>query len=115
MSPQIALNRALLRRIKEGFVLGGTMWDRIQLKDIENMMRDWEGKSLKGALEDKPERKEKFLTDTGLDIKRIYTPLDLSEMNFEYSLGEMGKSLSLKFDPARPNGSAGPARGSLAS
>ena len=60
------------------------MWDRKQLKDIENVMSDWEEKCLKGALEDKPERKKKFLTDTGLDIKRVYTPLDLSEMNFEY-------------------------------
>ncbi len=61
------------------------MWDKKQLKDIENGMRDWEEKCLKEALEDKPERKERFLTDTGLDVKRVYTPLDLAEMNFDYS------------------------------
>jgi len=60
------------------------MWDRKQLKDIENEMRDWEGKYLKRVLEDKPERKKKFLTDTGLEVKHIYTPLDLSEVNFDY-------------------------------
>lgn len=60
------------------------MQDRKQLKDIENEMRDWEETCLKEALEDKPERKERFLTDTGLDVKRVYTPLDLSEMNFDY-------------------------------
>ncbi len=55
-----------------------------QPDDIENMIRDWEEKCLKAALEAKPERKQKFLTDTGLDIKRVYNPLDLSETNFEY-------------------------------
>ena len=60
------------------------MWDRKQLKDIENEMRDWEGKCLKRVLEDKPERKKRFLTDTGLEVKHIYTPLDLSEVNFDY-------------------------------
>ena len=60
------------------------MWDRKQLKDIENMMKDWEEKCLKRALEDRPERKERFLTDTGLEVKRVYTPRDLSEMDFDY-------------------------------
>jgi len=60
------------------------MWDRKQLKDIENVMKDWEEKCLKRALEDRPERKERFLTDTGLEVKRVYTPRDLSEMDFDY-------------------------------
>ncbi len=53
-------------------------------EDIENMMREWEEKRLRPALDNKPERKKKFVTDTGLDVKRLYTPLDLSETDFDY-------------------------------
>jgi len=60
------------------------MLDEQQLKEIENAIREWEEKCLYPALKDKPERKERFLTDTGLEVKRLYTPRDLSEMNFDY-------------------------------
>lgn len=61
------------------------MRDRERLKEIEDMMRTWEEKCLKLSLAGKPERKKKFLTDTGVEIKRLYTPLDLSEIDFDYS------------------------------
>ncbi len=60
------------------------MFDGEQLKNIENASKAWEEGYLKPSLQDKPERKEKFLTDTGLEIKRLYTPLDLSQVNFDY-------------------------------
>lgn len=60
------------------------MLEKERPEDIENMMREWEEKRLRPALDNKPERKKKFVTDTGLDVKRLYTPLDLSETDFDY-------------------------------
>ena len=60
------------------------MLDSERLKDLENRIRAWTEESLKPSLEDKPERKEKFLTDTGLEIKRLYDPTDLCQIDFDY-------------------------------
>ena len=38
---------------------------------------------MRPALEAQPERREKFQTDIGLKIERIYTPLDLRQINFD--------------------------------
>jgi methylmalonyl-CoA mutase N-terminal domain/subunit len=60
------------------------MWDNEKLGKIEEIKKDWEEKGLKPALETQSERREKFLTDVGLSIERIYTPLDLDQLNFDY-------------------------------
>ncbi|MDI7258336.1 MAG: methylmalonyl-CoA mutase family protein [Thermodesulfobacteriota bacterium] len=60
------------------------MWDEKDLKELEEIKKDWEEKCLKPALEDKPERKEEFLTDIGLNIERVYTPQDLYQIDFDY-------------------------------
>ncbi|MFH1382655.1 MAG: methylmalonyl-CoA mutase family protein [Chloroflexota bacterium] len=52
---------------------------------MENMVQEWEESCLKPALKNKPERKQKFVTDTGLTIKPLYTPLDLTEIGFDYA------------------------------
>ena len=36
------------------------------------------------ALNHRPERKEKFMTDIGLEVERVYTPLDLQQVHFDY-------------------------------
>ena len=45
------------------------------------------------ATEKQPERKQKFQTDIGIDIKPLYTPSDLSETEFDYhqDLGQPGQ------------------------
>ena len=61
------------------------MWDAKKLKELEKTIRDWKEKCLLPDLEQKPERRERFQTDIGLDINPVYTPLDLSELDFDYS------------------------------
>jgi len=65
------------------------MWDEQKLKDLKDLRRDWEEKCLKPALEARPERMERFLTDIGAEIERVYTPLDLQQTNFDYR-GDLG-------------------------
>jgi methylmalonyl-CoA mutase N-terminal domain/subunit len=55
-----------------------------KLKEIEEILKDWEERCLKPALGTQSERRERFLTDVGLNIERVYTPLDLDRMNFDY-------------------------------
>jgi methylmalonyl-CoA mutase N-terminal domain/subunit len=60
------------------------MWDKTKLKELEKLVREWEETCLEPTLSQKPERRKKFQTDVGLEIKRLYTPLDLSERDFDY-------------------------------
>ena len=60
------------------------MWNEKKLKEIEEMLKDWEESCLKTAFDAQSERREKFLTDIGLNIGRVYTPLDLHQIDFDY-------------------------------
>jgi methylmalonyl-CoA mutase N-terminal domain/subunit len=60
------------------------MCDEKKLKELEKIKKRWEEKCLQPALTIRPERKERSSTDIGLDIERVYTPLDLHEINFDY-------------------------------
>jgi methylmalonyl-CoA mutase N-terminal domain/subunit len=57
------------------------MWNEKKIKEIK---KDWEERCLKPALDAQSERRERFLTDIGLNIERVYTPLDLARMDFDY-------------------------------
>lgn len=60
------------------------MWDEKKLKEIENIKKEWEDKCLQPALDVQPERKETFVTDVGLTVQRVYTPLDLQQVQFDF-------------------------------
>lgn len=57
------------------------MWNEKKIKEIK---KDWEERCLKPTLDAQSERRERFLTDIGLNIERVYTPLDLARMDFDY-------------------------------
>jgi len=60
------------------------MWDKKRLIQLETIRKRWEASCLGPPLKQPAERREKFQTDIGLDVKRIYTPLDLHEAEFDY-------------------------------
>jgi methylmalonyl-CoA mutase N-terminal domain/subunit len=68
----------------EEFINGLAMWDIKKLKDLDELQKDWTEKCLNPALDASPERKEEFITDIGLNIERIYTPLNLQRLCFDY-------------------------------
>ena len=51
---------------------------------LEKKLRNWEQTILDGWLKENPEKKERFTTDVGLEIGRLYTPLDLEKIGFDY-------------------------------
>ena len=70
--------------------------------------KEWEEKTLKPALEKAPEREAEFVTRRGrMPVKRIYTPLDLEEIGFDYmkDLGFSGEyPYTRGIDPAMYRG-----------
>ena len=46
-------------------------------------------KDLEKTLEKRPERKKEFINNSGVPIKRLYTPLDIGESDYISDLGSI--------------------------
>jgi len=51
---------------------------------LKRLVNSWVKDCLNPFMKRSPERKDVFDTDIGLAIERLYTPIDLSEFNFDY-------------------------------
>lgn len=60
-------------------------------KDIKRQLELWEKDIYRPAVEKKPERKEKFTTISGQDLKPLYTPDDLDGFSYLENLGFPGE------------------------
>ena len=60
------------------------MFDKEYLKKIEAEKKRWEETTLKERLAQGKEAKEVFKTDSQLEVNRLYTPLDLEAIGFDY-------------------------------
>ena len=60
-------------------------------RKIADARKNWEERKLNPALKRGKERKEKFVTSSGIEIKREYDPEDLSELDFVNDLGFPGE------------------------
>ncbi len=55
------------------------------------MKREWEKKTLKKTLDQSPERRERFITTSSRPIARLYTPIDVADLDYEKHLGFPGQ------------------------
>ena len=62
------------------------------MSDLKTSQKKWNDTVLKDFLEKTPERKEAFTTESGIPIKRLYSPLDLEDWDYESDLGFPGDS-----------------------
>jgi methylmalonyl-CoA mutase N-terminal domain/subunit len=69
----------------------GGIFDEEKLKEIEESMRRWEDTTLKRTLERHGERRKKFEGYTWREIKRVYTPLDIKDLDYDRDLGFPGE------------------------
>lgn len=53
-------------------------------KQLRTLKNEWEKGPVKDAQAQKNERKEKFQTESGIELDRLYTPLHLEAINFDY-------------------------------
>lgn len=58
---------------------------------VSQMKRDWEKTTLKKTLEQSPERRDRFITTSSRPIARLYTPIDISDLDYEEHLGFPGQ------------------------
>jgi methylmalonyl-CoA mutase N-terminal domain/subunit len=67
------------------------LWDRKALDETRIDREKWESQILEKSLERHPERASEFVTTSGMPIQRLYTPTDLSEMNYQRDTGFPGQ------------------------
>jgi methylmalonyl-CoA mutase N-terminal domain/subunit len=61
------------------------------MKQNKASLEQWENITLKKVLERSPERQEEFTTESGIPVKRLYSPLDLEGMDYDEALGYPGQ------------------------
>jgi methylmalonyl-CoA mutase N-terminal domain/subunit len=67
------------------------MFDKEKLERIRESYERWEETTLQQRLAQHPERKEKFTTVSGGEMERLYTPLDIADLDYERDLGMPGE------------------------
>jgi len=67
------------------------MFDRKKLEALRHAMETWEQEKLKETEDRVPERREQFITTSSEPVNRLYTPLDIEDMDFLRDLGLPGE------------------------
>lgn len=67
------------------------MFDKKALKKLEEEKARWEEQTLAPALKKAPERLPSFTTVSGQEVQRLYTPLNLQEIDYGQDLGFPGE------------------------
>jgi methylmalonyl-CoA mutase, N-terminal domain len=67
------------------------MFDRQKLAELQDSLDQWEQTTLKKASAALPERREKFITTSSAPINRLYTPLDIQNLDYKQDLGQPGE------------------------
>lgn len=60
-------------------------------KDLQKNLDKWNKETLEPTLAKRPERKENFTTLSDHDINRLYTPLDIEDLDYQKDLGNPGE------------------------
>ena len=67
------------------------MYDKKKLDELKNSLEKWEETNLQKALASLPERADEFITTSSEPINRLYTPLDVADMDYASDLGLPGE------------------------
>src|SRR5690606_17807136 len=67
------------------------MYDKDKLARIAEGRDRWEETTLQRASGRFPERRKEFLTTSGEPIRRLYTPLDVADLDYHNDLGFPGE------------------------
>ncbi len=69
----------------------GTLYDRESIQRVEADRTQWEATSVTEAVKRVPERFPERTTQSGMPIKRLYTPADGAQLDYERDLGFPGE------------------------
>ena len=67
------------------------MYDKDKLAELQQQQEKWEETTLQRTQARFPERKERFLTTSSEPISRLYTPLDVADLDYQADLGFPGE------------------------
>jgi len=67
------------------------MFDKEEMKKIKQLKKEWENNVVQKTLERFPERKDKFVTGSGKEVERLYTPVNLEEYDYNKELNFPGQ------------------------
>ena len=67
------------------------MYDQKKLDELKDSLERWEETSLQKALTSLPERQGQFITTSSEPINRLYTPLDVADLDYAADLGYPGE------------------------
>jgi methylmalonyl-CoA mutase N-terminal domain/subunit len=67
------------------------MYDKNKLDELSDSVKKWEETSLQKALSSLPERTDEFITTSSEPINRLYTPLDVADIDYGSDLGLPGE------------------------
>ena len=67
------------------------MYDREKMEQLRQAMEKWDEIALKRSLERLPERQDEFITTSSEPVERLYSPLDVEDMDYLADLGLPGK------------------------
>ena len=60
-------------------------------RDVAKAYQEWEDKVVKKVLARSPERKKRFQATSGIEVKRLYTPADTADLNYNEALNFPGQ------------------------
>jgi methylmalonyl-CoA mutase N-terminal domain/subunit len=67
------------------------MFDKNSLDKLKQYQKNWKETTLKKTIDHKAERKNTFITQSSVPIERLYTPLDIEDLDYERDLGNPGE------------------------
>ncbi len=67
------------------------MFDREKLNQLHDSHKKWEDNDVAKTLAGMPERRKEFITTSSEPIDRLYTPLDIENLDYEEDLGLPGQ------------------------
>jgi len=67
------------------------MYDKAKLTELSETRDRWEETTLHQTLSRTPERKNRFMTTSSEPIERLYTPLDVADLDYRRDLGHPGE------------------------
>ncbi|HLF02282.1 MAG TPA: methylmalonyl-CoA mutase family protein, partial [Anaerolineales bacterium] len=67
------------------------MYDKSKLAALRDSTEKWEEMTLQKTLARMPERKPEFITTSSEPVNRLYTPLDVADLEYERDLGHPGE------------------------
>jgi methylmalonyl-CoA mutase N-terminal domain/subunit len=67
------------------------MYDKLELTELTQDRNRWQETTLQSLLARFPERRDAFVTTSSEPVERLYTPLDVADLNYQNDLGFAGE------------------------